>query len=247
MPSTHLLNGDALAEAFQALDLSGPVLVCRECLIDGPLLATEGKTFRETRAEFIASYNEPGPAYAPYATEAFDRLLDLPADSELHLWFEYDLFCQANLWYVLSLLDSRPEPVERVYRVYPASRKQHDLWKGFGRMDAKALRDCLQKRFLLSAEATRTGAAMWEAYSQQDFDRMRILAASPVPGLPYLQEVTEAEIARKTKGYIEEVVQQLQREGIRGFANLFAAFSEREGIYGLGDTQFRRWMLDAGR
>ncbi|MBK6947686.1 MAG: hypothetical protein IPH16_06065 [Haliscomenobacter sp.] len=68
-----------------------------------------------------------------------------------------------------------------------------------------------------------------------------------MPGLPYLQEVVEAEIDRKTNGHIEKVVQQLQTEGITGFANLFAAFSEREGIYGLGDTQFRRWTLDARR
>ena len=244
---THLFNGDALAEACRPLALPGSFLVCRECLIDGPLLAPEGKTFRETRAEFIASDYEPGPAYHPYATEAFDRLLDLPSDSELHLWFEYDLFCQANLWYVLSLLDSRPEPVGKVYRVYPASRKQHDLWKGFGRMDEKALRDCFEKRFLLDAGTIRAGAAMWEAYSRQDFDRMRGLAASPVPGLSYLQEVVEAEIARKTKAHIEKVVQQLQAEGITGFANLFAAFSEREGIYGMGDTQFRRWTLDVRR
>ncbi|NBC04287.1 MAG: hypothetical protein GVY20_11350 [Bacteroidetes bacterium] len=48
----HRLNGDALKEQFP-VRISGEIIVCRECLVDGPVDGeTLGNLF-ETRANFI--------------------------------------------------------------------------------------------------------------------------------------------------------------------------------------------------
>ena len=127
MESTyHILNGDALLEQLPD-SIEGERLVCRECLVDGDV---QGDTLEElyaTRAKFIGTHY-PGETEEGYYAEAvpeLNKIAAIPAGSNVYLWFEDDLFCQVNLWFVASML---PDEVE-VFLVRP----EGDLLCFYGR------------------------------------------------------------------------------------------------------------------
>jgi hypothetical protein len=60
----------------------------------------------------------------------FEKLNHLPDHSEVCLWFENDLFCQANMWFVISILAN--QPTLKIFRIFPVIENKADLWKGFG-------------------------------------------------------------------------------------------------------------------
>ena len=50
----HVLNGDCLAEQLSRTKINRNFVVCRECLIEGDILASTIGEFWKVRAEFIA-------------------------------------------------------------------------------------------------------------------------------------------------------------------------------------------------
>jgi hypothetical protein len=95
----HILNGDALAGYFP---FEGEKIICRECLIDGPLYGRLPDDFFEIRAAYISdSFHVPAEDYFRNLKSEFDRLENIPHALSINVWFEHDLFCQANLWFML--------------------------------------------------------------------------------------------------------------------------------------------------
>src|SRR5215210_3615464 len=101
----HVLAGDALAENFNKTGIDGEVAVCRECLIEGDVKAENLNDFWEIRADFIVSvYGENKEKYFETVADEFRKLNNLTPGAEVNLWFEYELFCQTNMWFCLDLL-----------------------------------------------------------------------------------------------------------------------------------------------
>ena len=122
----QVLNGDALA-AKQRFE--GLVVICRECFMDGPIEAETISQFWQQRAEFI--YGQFGANRAEYFTRVkaeFEKLLELNPDDNIHLWFEHDLFCQVNMWFVIHWLSSHGIK-NNLYRCMPP---RTDNFRGFG-------------------------------------------------------------------------------------------------------------------
>src|SRR4051812_8080261 len=105
----HILNGDALIDRFTATGLSGEVIVMRECLVEGDLAGDTPAAFYEIRAKYLSStYNIHKESYYANVVSEFEKLNAAPDRSEFFLWFGYDLFCRANMCYLLSLLHHLP-------------------------------------------------------------------------------------------------------------------------------------------
>jgi hypothetical protein len=138
----HVTNGDAVVPEIAAAVGIPPedVLVWREILHDGPVPAGLGPAeLARVRARHLATRpwahangagqgraedytGPPGPteeaALADFrARDA--RLADWPADAEIALWFENDLFDRLLLAQVEDRLAGRPGPVARVYLRHP--------------------------------------------------------------------------------------------------------------------------------
>jgi hypothetical protein len=88
------------------------------------------------------------------------------------------------------------------------------------------------------------GSHLWKAYQENDFASLRLLSDRPSPCFNHLKEVCQAHIdrfpAQGTLGRPEKCVQEIMSDNTREFNQLFAEFSAREGIYGLGDLQVKR-------
>jgi hypothetical protein len=240
----HILNGDALIERFRATGLVGEVVVARECLIEGDLRGDNLPAFFQTRAAYIAAtYGENRTAYFARVVTEFEKLQAAPDGSEFNLWFGYDLFCRANMWFVLSLLDDLGLN-KKVYAVYPFYLKDKDVWNDFGGATPQDLADCFKNRITLTDADIRLGVGLWKAYKSGDLAALETLSKSTSVAFPYLEEVCKAHIERFPKdgisGRPERVLQDIIAYKTTDFNAVFSEFFHREGIYGFGDSQVKQ-------
>ena len=127
----HILNGDCLAEQLAEAMLNENHIVFRECLIEGPFLGDTLLDFWENRAKFFSErYKVTNAEFWARTVSEFEKISEIPAGSEVCLWFENDLFCQANLWFLNSNLAERKDL--KIYRVFPQIKIAAGKWKGFG-------------------------------------------------------------------------------------------------------------------
>jgi hypothetical protein len=238
----HILNGDCLAEQLNQTSIQGQRIVCAECLIDGDVSGDTLSEFWETRAKFISeSYSGTRTEYFTKVVNAFDTILNLSEDAEVNLWFENDLFCQVNMWFVLSLIERHPPT--KLYRIFPEFENPEHQWLGFGASDIHHLESAYTQRIAFSPEDISLGASLWHAYKQADFRALVELSKQPTMAYQQLEDVVQAHIDRfpghKKTGRPEKAIRQLIEHVSTDFDVVFAEFSKQHGIYGFGDTQVR--------
>ena len=235
----HVLPGDATAADLRTTDIEGEIIVCRECLIVGDSDAESLDEFWEQRARFIlAEYAEDEIEYQEKVADELAQLLDISPESEVYLWFEYELFCTVNLWFCLWLLSFTDDVT--VYRVEPSVRSPRDRWKGFGGLTADELRDCFDAASRLEQPDIALGAELWNAYRHRDLARLQELASEASDRFPYLAEVCAAAEELDTRPL--EILREITAAGITDFPDVFAEFTKRAGVYGLGDLQVERLL-----
>jgi hypothetical protein len=236
----HILNGDALASFFPEARLEGNLIVMREGLIDGNLAGEELPDFWQARAQ------HHGVAYEEYHNKVvteLEKIMAAPDGSQFHLWFGYDLFCQANMWFTLSLIHDLPINKE-VFVVYPTFLAPKDIWKEFGAASAEDLRTSFTNRVRFRDSDLHLGKDLWTAYKHNELRQLEELSHTESPCFPYLREAVRAHIDRfptwGAPGRPQRVIEAIIRAGTSGFYPVFEAFHEREGVYGFGDVQFRK-------
>ncbi|WP_276482351.1 hypothetical protein [Paraflavitalea pollutisoli] len=237
----NILNGDALAYSFPESEIEGAIIVCREALIDGDVSGNDLPSFWQARAKYLGVAEND---YHDKVVSQFEQVLQAPDGSTFNLWFEYDLFCQVNMWFVLSLLHGLSIR-KKVYAVYTSyvDRDSKHFWNGYGPATSPQLQVCYADRILLSDVDGQLGHDLWAAYKDNNLDALSRLASHPTDAFPYLQEVVQAHIDRfphdGTAGRPESVIADILQQGTTDFPGVFQEFWKRESIYGFGDTQLK--------
>jgi len=239
----HVLNGDALRDKFR---LDGQVIVCRECLIEGPVRADSLEQFWNVRAAFLTSeLDEQSEIYFKGVKEELDKLRNLDPDSIVNLWFEHDLFCQVNMWFVLHFMSENKLQV-RINRVMPPVAA-NESWSGFGRMQHEELMICYNSRIQFTPSDIKLGIGLWQAYQQNDFKELKLLSRNSSACFAYLDEVCEAHIHRfpgHTLGRPQRKLKAIMQSGVTSFNELFKEFLKTESIYGFGDVQIKNMLTE---
>jgi len=239
----HILNGDCLAEQLRQTKINQNFVICRECLVEGDLIADNMDDFWRVRAKFIAgNFPESSEVYFKNSVSEFEKLMSLPEGSEVCLWFENDLFCQTNMWFVISMLSNHKKI--KLYRVYPIVKRSADFWKGFGISDAEELEQAYFSKVQFAKNDIELGNELWIAYQNSDFGKLSDLARSQSKCFECLEEVCKAHMDRFPKdgtlGRPDRVIKEILETVSTEFETVFAEFSIREGIYGFGDVQLKR-------
>ncbi|WP_215225521.1 DUF1835 domain-containing protein [Echinicola shivajiensis] len=156
----HILNGDALKDQFPS-NLPGQTIVFRECLVEGDLSGDTDQEFYHTRARFIRlTYGDfDEKTYFEITVPELEKIKQIPQGSIVYLWFEDDLFCQVNCWYVLHQLSNQHHSGE-VILVRPYSSLEY----GFGGLDIRGLKETFEWGKCLSNEEFLALSKMWKAY-----------------------------------------------------------------------------------
>lgn len=234
----HVLPGDSLVETFKASGIEGDVAVCRECLVEGDLTGDTLPEFWETRARFLAGqYGEAADDYHETVVREFSKLTALQSGSDINLWFEYELFCQANMWFCLSLLANSTTDI---YRVAPVTLADDDIWDGFGNMAPDDLRACFAQRVRLSADDIKLGADLWSAYRDRDSKRLAELSTHESGAFPKLKDVAAAAIEKESLP--SQILDEIVGNGLSDFSSVFREFKKRAGVYGYGDAQVKNLL-----
>ncbi len=231
-------------DRFLATELAGNVIVMRECLVEGNLAGDTLPAFYRTRANYLAAtYGVTPDSYFDKVVGEFEKLHQAAGPSEFNLWFGYDLFCRANMWFVLALLQELPFSKE-IFVVYPAYLTGNDVWQDFGKAGPKELLFCYTQRLQLGEKDLQLANDLWQAYKHGDLAELTRLSRQPSTGFPYLQEVCQAHRERfpsgEEKGRPEKVIERLLAGGKTSFPQVFEAFFKSEGVYGFGDLQVKR-------
>jgi len=234
----HVLPGDAFKENFKRTGIEGEVAVCRECLIEGDINAGSLQEFWNVREQFLTqTYPDSESTYEKDVVAEFQKIINLPEDSEINLWFEYELFCQVNMWFCLDLLRNSKA---NVYRVEPVVRNGDDIWKGFGGLDVNELNDCFQSRKSFSFADINLASDLWNAYRTGDNAKLKLLSGYDSPCFPYMKEVCMAAIEKDTRP--KEILKEISHGGEKGFEQIFQEFARMAGVYGFGDSQVKRML-----
>ena len=235
----HVLPGDSIVEEFSKTGIEGDTIVFREALIVGPIDAETADEFWEDRARFILSdYGDDEIVYHERVADELVRLDDIGVGDEVNLWFEYELFCQVNMWFCMSRL---AESGAEIYRVAPVVVSLEDRWKGFGQLNSEDLKVCYEARTKLAADDIKLGVELWDKYRARDAAGLLALAGTPTRAFPYLNETAKAAADIETGPL--DVVREIREEGTSDPDAVFIEFSQRAGVYGLGDLQVFR-LLD---
>lgn len=237
----HVLNGDCLARTFVDSTLKGNIIVVREGLLDGDVSGDNLMAFWQARVSYLdTTYDR----YHSRIVTEFEKILQAPDPCEFNLWFGYDLFCQVNVWFVLSLVSDLPIS-KKVYMVYPTFLAPERIWEEFGAADIDDLNHCWDNRVRFGDDDLELGKQLWLAYKNNDRSALERLSLTKSPCFPRLAEVCQAHLDRfpgeGKKSRPERAIEEILQSGVSGFNAVFRAFSDREGIYGFGDVQFKYW------
>lgn len=237
----NILNGDSLAYSFPYANIEGAIVVVREGLIDGDLSGNSLPDFWKSRAKYIGVTETE---YHSKVVTEFEKIISAPDGSEFNLWFEYDLFCQVNMWFVMSIIRSLPIE-KKVFAVYTSylDKTSQQFWNGFGPANSDELKVCYANRISLSEADMDLGQDLWKAYKNGDLDELTDLSKNQSTSFPYLQEVVNAHVDRFPKdgseGRPEKVIEDITKNISTDFYKVFEEFWNRESIYGFGDTQLK--------
>jgi hypothetical protein len=238
----HITNGDYLADDLKKTSIKGEIIICREALISGPLQSDSLEDFWKTRSSFVSEeYEAPEKSYYRKVVPEFQKIIDIPEDSEVNLWFENDLFCQTNMWFCISLLSKKKNI--KVYRVFPKALENEDHWKGFSLADSNLLEELFHSKIELREEDIQLGTDLWEAYQKQDKKTLSQLSESKSPGFQFLKEVIDAYLNTFPENdqltNPEVFIRNLVKNGAKDFNSVFEEFQHNFGIYGYGDFQVK--------
>jgi hypothetical protein len=235
----HILNGDSLKEQFPE-SIQGEFIVARECLVDGSVKGNSLTDFFKTRAEFISSnydgYNEQD--YFEKTVPEFQEMQNIPDNVDINLWFEDDLFCQVNFWFVINLL-SKSHQNNQIFLIRPKSHSQY----GFGGLNKSELISIYKNRLELT-ELDKL-ASLWESYQINDTEKLIKTSRQLKNTYPFIFTAVEAHIERiPTNGNMgrpsQSLLQIMDELETEEFGPVFREFNRRENIYGFGDLQVKR-------
>ena len=235
----HILNGDSLKEQFPA-ELDGQIIIVRECLVDGEVKSKNLDDFFQVRAHFIADYSGDYSIerYFIDTVSEFEKIRGIPQQSAVNLWFEDDLFCQVNFWFVVYLLYNAIKDC-KIFLIRPTTHTQF----GFGGLNKSELLQIYKEKIRLIK--TEKIASLWRSYQDNDTEKLIKTAKELKESYPFILQAVEAHIARiptdnKPGRPVQSLKKIMNELKTLEFEPVFREFTRRESIYGFGDLQVKR-------
>lgn len=235
MNTYHILNGDALKDQFPAA-IEGEIIVTREAMVDGPVQAKPLDELFQLREKYMLETYGLND-YAEITIPEISRITDIKG-GEVNLWFEDDLFCQINLWFVCNLIYQKDI---QVYLVRPNTSLEY----GFAGLNKEGLAKAHLEKQQMTRINVNQFALLWFGYRTNDIERLLKLGVQVHANFPFVMKAIEAHFDRlpdgSTPGLPERLIRQIIKEkATQDFGIVFKEFNRRAPIYGYGDLQVRR-------
>ncbi|MFD0940543.1 DUF1835 domain-containing protein [Pedobacter boryungensis] len=240
MKTLHILNGDATLFVFNQSKIEGDTLVWREILADGPVSKTN---LWELRSIWISeTFGENQVDYHQKVITEAEKLSQLNIYDEVVLWFEYDLTCQINLIFILSIINADYKNENLISLICPDRIDGMPNFRGLGELNTTQLKKLLSQKVKLQKTDLELATKAWDLYIENDFERIKNFLATDFGNLPLLKKALKAHLLRFPNpatqlNHIEKVLIDLINSDISSKTELYNAFWAQESIYGLTDLQ----------
>ncbi|MFN0159056.1 MAG: hypothetical protein ACKVRP_13415 [Bacteroidota bacterium] len=239
----HILNGDAAAELVRHSDVGGVVVPWRESLMTGP--TPEGLPLTQwidIRTKHLSEAYEADPDHCRYDLQRqIESLHSFIDHEEVILWFDRDLFCQVNLWYLLHWFSTRKHESVRLSIVGLEKHPDLHLQSGIGSLDSKSMRAFFDQRTPLTDAHLALGSRAWIAYCSPDPMTLERAVDFNTSALPFVKDVLLRHLerfpsTRNGLGRIENRILELLSTGCVSFNEVYEGISNND-TDGLGDYQ----------
>ena len=134
----HVLNGESTAQTLRESTLPGEHLVWKEALVWGPTPASvDSSDWCRLRARFLADANAMDIQQCLEGLiQQEEALKTLANHDEVVFWFEFDLFCQLNLIYILGKLRGQNLAATKLNLICIGRFPGIDDFRGLGQVTA---------------------------------------------------------------------------------------------------------------
>jgi hypothetical protein len=224
----HIHNGDVVAAFARRSGIPGEHVAYRESLVMGPVVP--GDDWIENRAHALAQrYQEDLLRVRTDMMEQEQLLEAAPAQGEIVLWFEHDLFCLTHL---LHLLDRFAEArVSVVWCPDPLSNS-----------DESGLDLLFESRAAATPAMIALAREAWSAYTSPDPSALNTLITRDTRDFPFLREgltlhASRFPSTRNGLGAIEQQALESVAAGSTEWIPLFDQLNARVPRFGFGDAE----------
>jgi hypothetical protein len=185
----HVLNGDAALTLFRQCEVPGEVVICREMMCEGKVKNTNNlPTLFESRAKHLQfHYGIDKQTYYSNVVTELEKMVSFASSSdEIVLWFEYDLFSQVNLLFILHFIANskidKQIPISIVD--LPHHPGSEDIPKAF------------DKRTRLQTDDLSLAADIWDAWCMDTPLLLETISKMPTGNLKHIPSAITAHLKR---------------------------------------------------
>jgi hypothetical protein len=254
MDILHIHCGDTSGDTLAKSGVPGRVLVWRDPVLDGPLVATGDDAYRRARAEWFAARR-----YARTREEALaglERLHATLADAaaradEVVLWFDACLFDQTILIHILERWARWATPRARLSLICIGEHPDVPGFRGLGELNERQLAALFPLRHAVTDAESEAATRAWRALAAPNPEAIENLPDGDLAALPYLANALRRHLQqfpslRNGLGRLENAT--LDTLAAAGGAcpldRLFAGVSAREERPYFGDTTLWESLAD---
>ncbi|MBY0204937.1 RNA polymerase sigma factor (sigma-70 family) [Paenibacillus intestini] len=240
----HIMNGDHAANRLRESGIQGDILVWRELYTYGPVTtAMADRSARQHRA--VVLEEELGiPQKVYLQIESLDeKLRSLQQYKEIVLWFEYDLYDQTMLSYLLHYFSGQDLQNIRLNLLCIDSYPEVEHFRGLGQLTPKQIGSLSGNWHVIEKQELQAGKQFWEAYSSSDSWLHQEYLKSGMNELPFAKAAFEAHLSRLPSvtnglGCIEQTTLETIRAGIHRPYDLFRKVGDKLHVLGMGDLEY---------
>lgn len=240
----HITNGSVLTEYLKELDFKDDILTWQEMLCEGPTIPKiDSEEFFKIRSQFLKEYYDIEVDNKELQKE-LSKLNNADKYDEIHLWFEYDLFCHINLLGVLNLLHQK-EIKKPLYLICSGRVEGEKNLKGLGELTQSQLLDHYNKRVRLTNEDKELAITLWRTYCGKDHNILKPYIVKE-SSFKYMSSCLKAHLKRfphqkSGLSVLEDNILRLVRDNdIKSKHHLLGYSLNYQGYYGFGDSQHIR-------
>jgi hypothetical protein len=225
----HIHNGDVVAMLARRIDIPGEHVAYRESLVTGPVVP--GEEWIETRARALAERYAEDLLRTRTSLLEQEQFLDAaPAQGEIVLWFEHDLYCLIHLVHLLQRFGDAAR-LTLVWCPKPLSEN-----------DERELHLLFESRAAVPPSMVRVAREVWRAYTSPDPTALNAWLERDTPELPFLREALTLHASRFPStfnglGTLEQRSLELVAAGTSDFGALFDNLAARLPRFGFGDSE----------
>ena len=243
----HITNGSVVTEYLRELDFTDDILTWQEMLCEGPTIpAIASKEFFEIRSKFLKEfYDIEVDDYE--LKEELSKLDKIDKYTEIHLWFEYDLFCHINLLGVLNLLLQK-EIDKPLYLICSGRVEGEKNLKGLSELSPEQISQHYENRVAITDEDKELAVTLWRTYCGKDHNILKPYIVKK-SNFKYMTNCLKAHLKRfphqkSGLSVLEDNILRLVRDNdIKSRHHLLGYSLNYQGYYGYGDLQHKR-MID---